>query len=133
MQKIFISPHWPNRPISVKINKSDGYVSFHFPNEGDREYYSFQIKDWIDDYNKKYPGSDWINHMEEKVWFTSNIRKFINESLCLKDSNKKLEQDEWTEKDEELSKIAKENGGWVSLNDITKVHGDNYLKNDNNP
>lgn len=128
MQKIFVSPHWPKRPIAVKINNEDGYISFNFPEEEDREFYSFQINEWIDDYNKKHPGRDWISHMEGKVWFTSDIRKFINKNLGLEDSNKKLEQDEWTEKDEQLSQIAKDNGGFVSLKDVTKVYGDNYLR-----
>ena len=105
MQKTFISPHWPTRPITVKINMADGYIGFHFQNEGDLEYYTIQIQDWVDDYYKKHKGSDWIEHMEEKVWFTSDIRSYININLSLKDSGKKLQQDEWTEKDEQLNKI----------------------------
>jgi hypothetical protein len=121
MQKTFISPHWANRRITVVINRENETIQFLFPDEGDRLYYDIPIDEWVKDV-KEDQGKRWVSHMEEKVWFTSNIRKFINECLGLPDSGKILLQDKWTEKDEQLKQRSKINGGYISVSDIIDVN-----------
>lgn len=72
MEKTFYSE---GRPIKIKVNNQENYISFHFPIERDREFYWIEIDDWKDQQR------NWISHMERKRWFTSDMTEFINKNI----------------------------------------------------
>jgi hypothetical protein len=75
-EKLFISQR--GRPIKIHI---DEYVSFRFPNEGDREFYWVDKEDWAKD------SSHWENHMAGKTWFSPAMATFINHATKVKSAN----------------------------------------------
>ena len=71
---------WKDRPINIKIG--DDYISFHFKTEGDREFYYIPKQEWIDDKTQRQDRDDnWHKHMNEKVWFTTEMENFINKNI----------------------------------------------------
>ncbi len=72
MEKIFqngVETH--KRPIKIKIN--DEWITFHFVNEHDREFYDIPKDDW-----RSFKDINWYNHMMQKSWFTQQMADFIN-------------------------------------------------------
>lgn len=59
-----------DRQVTVRVYEN--HVSFHYSEEGDREFYWFYMDDWKD------PNRNWETHMEEKRWFTSEMLDLIN-------------------------------------------------------
>jgi len=124
-QQTFISPHWPNRPVTVKI--TDEFITFHIGEDNDNEFYWIPTNEWVNDCPKigiadSRKELGWHQHMEDKIYFTSSIRKFINNTLGLQDSGKILPQDKLTERDILISKRAKENGGILDLSQIFELY-----------
>lgn len=73
MEKIFYYDEC--RPVKIKIDKAKDYISFHFPNEEDREFYWIGIEDW------KIPSRHWEDHMARKGWYCEQMTEFINRSI----------------------------------------------------
>jgi len=72
MQKTFYHYQGGKKPITVKIRPD--FVTFHFKNQDDEEFYDIPIFQWKD-------GSDfWPGHMMTKNWFTEDMKKFIDDS-----------------------------------------------------
>jgi hypothetical protein len=70
---------WNKRAINIKINED--YITFHFKDEGDREFYYIPKTDWINDKTEILDREDnWHFHMKEKVWFTNEMESFINKN-----------------------------------------------------
>lgn len=79
-EQTFISSQ-RGRMIKIKINKTAGFITFHFSQEGGREFYSIPIKPWVEDLTDRLTREDnWHNHMAEKNWFSPLMENFINEN-----------------------------------------------------
>ena len=63
------------RMIEIKIDKNAELISFHFPQENDREFYSILIPEFNSD------REHWHRHMMDKNWFSELMYKFIIEAL----------------------------------------------------
>jgi len=70
MQQTFENGATQKRPITIKIE--NGCITFHFKNEGDREFYWIEVKDW----DAKY-----LKHMNAKNWFSKEMADFINTNI----------------------------------------------------
>jgi len=71
MQKTFYQER--ARPIVVKIRPD--FITFHFKNQNDEEFYDIPVFQWNDDrYN-------WPEHMSRKNWFSEEMKHFINDNL----------------------------------------------------
>jgi hypothetical protein len=70
MQQTFFNN---DRPITVKIDIS--HITFHFKNEGDREFYDIPKAEWHD------KEANWHEHMAAKNWFTTTMADFIDKNL----------------------------------------------------
>lgn len=57
---------------SIAIHIEQGFISFRFPEEGDREFYYIPADDW---------DNTWPQHMGRKSWYTEAMTDFINENL----------------------------------------------------
>ena len=65
------------RPITVKVG--DVFISFHFTNEGDREFYDIPVNEWVSDKTNRQDRDDnWHNHMMEKVWFSQSMKEKVS-------------------------------------------------------
>lgn len=69
--KQFVSPH-RGRMIEVRVNAMPGWITFHFSQEQDREFYSIATVEWDETFKK---------HMRDKNWFSEPMEKFITESI----------------------------------------------------
>ena len=69
-KETFITPP-RNRKVTVRVFHE--HISFHFTEEGDREFYWFDKHQWLNDRNQ------WEEHMGQKNWFTSEMLDFINQ------------------------------------------------------
>lgn len=79
MEKTFYHHLNPTRPITVRIN--DDCITFHFKNEGDREFYSIPKEEWVSDKTNRLDREDnWNRHMMEKTWFNNDMKTFLNEN-----------------------------------------------------
>lgn len=79
MERTFNNYMNGRRPITVKIY--DDHITFHFKNEGNREFYHIPKEEWISDkVNRQDREDNWHAHMMRKTWFCSNMRDFINEN-----------------------------------------------------
>jgi hypothetical protein len=77
MEKTFYHHLNGQRPITVKIVPD--YVTFHFKNEGNREFYSIPKKEWDSDKTNRLDREDnWHTHMMNKTWFNQEMKDFIN-------------------------------------------------------
>lgn len=82
MQRMFDNYLDGRRPITVKVTRE--YITFHFKNEGDREFYWLGTDDWINDSkNRPNDPSAWPRHMLKKSWFSEEMKEFIDESIKL--------------------------------------------------
>ena len=71
---------WNQRPITIKI--LEDWITFHFKNEQDREFYDIPKCDWISDRTERLDREDnWHFHMKEKNWFTDEMKKFIDANV----------------------------------------------------
>jgi hypothetical protein len=70
MQKTFYNTE---RPITVKIQ--DDYITFHFKNEDDREFYDIPKHEWIGS------APHWQQHMAFKNWFCGEMETFIDKNI----------------------------------------------------
>lgn len=78
MGKTFYHHMKGERPITVKIY--EGRIAFYYKNEGNREFYSIPIQEWVRDRTERQGREDnWHFHMKEKVWFNEDIKKYIDE------------------------------------------------------
>lgn len=78
MQKVF---NEGRRPIKIKLDDID-FIVFHFPNEGDREFYHIPKREWINDKTNRQDREDnWHNHMMDKAWFTPSMKDFIDKNV----------------------------------------------------
>jgi len=67
------------RMVDVKIDSETGWITFHYPQEGNRKFYSIPIKDWVYDKTNRLDRDDnWHKHMMEKNWFSEKMADFIN-------------------------------------------------------
>lgn len=79
-KKQFISPH-RGRMIEVRVDETTGWITFHFSQEQDREFYSIPISEWISDRTNRLDRPDnWHNHMADKNWFSEQMKKFIDDN-----------------------------------------------------
>ncbi len=77
-KKSFISPP-RDRPVTIRIYTNG--ITFHFPNEGDREFYWIDKERWISDRTERLDrGDNFHNHMRHKNWFMEEMAEFINKN-----------------------------------------------------
>lgn len=77
MQKTFYHYLDGKRPITIKVNSD--FITFHFKNENDREFYSIPTNEWISDKTDRLDREDnWHTHMMSKTWFNNDMKNFIN-------------------------------------------------------
>jgi len=79
MQKTFYNYLDGKRPITIKIGKD--FITFHYKNENDREFYDIPKSEWISDRTGRQGREDnWHFHMMEKTWFCEEMKQFINDN-----------------------------------------------------
>ena len=79
MKKVFYNYMKGKRPIEIKIGEFQ--ITFHFKNEGNREFYSIPTDEWISDRTGRTGREDnWHFHMMEKNWFNQDMKTFINDN-----------------------------------------------------
>lgn len=82
MQNTFFNYINGRRPITVKVDSH--FISFHFKNENDREFYYIPTHEWVNDKTNRLEREDnWHRHMMEKTWFCQEMKNFIND--CTKE------------------------------------------------
>lgn len=81
INKTFVS-NQKGRLIEIRVDKKSGWITFHYPQEGGREFYSIPIADWLSDLTNRLDREDnWLNHMMEKTWFGEPMKQFISQSV----------------------------------------------------
>lgn len=82
MQNTFYNYLEGRRPITVKIDKELGFITFHFKEEQDRKFYDIPIDEWVSDRSITRQGCEdnWHNHMMQKTWFDQFMKKFIDDN-----------------------------------------------------
>ena len=80
-RKTFVSPH-RGRMIEIRIDEMPGWITFHFSQEQDREFYSIPMEEWVSDLTNRLDRSDnWHKHMMEKNWFSEPMKNFITQNV----------------------------------------------------
>lgn len=113
----------PKSSLSVTITVDDEHITFYLGQQFGRELYWIGIDDW------KHPASTFPEHMETKVWFTSEMREFINKSLDIPDHGRPARHDSMTEDDEEIAEIMRQNNGIIRGSDIKHIVMRKYQEN----
>jgi hypothetical protein len=77
MEKTFYYYLNGKRPITIRV--SYDYITFHYKNEREREFYSIPLNEWISDKSNRQGRDDnWHAHMMRKTWFNQEMKDFIN-------------------------------------------------------
>lgn len=74
------------RPVSIRVTSE--FITFHFVNENNREFYWIPVDDWATLISDGY---SFQQHMEEKSWYSEDMSDFINETLY----NNLLKAESW--------------------------------------
>lgn len=67
---MIIETFYSERPITVKISPYE--ITFHFKRENDRMFYDIPKGEWC---------KRWETHMEDKNWFTQEMKDFIDKNV----------------------------------------------------
>lgn len=71
------------RLIEVRVDKKSGWITFHYAQERNREFYYIPLSEWVSDLTNRLDRDDnWHNHMMQKTWFSQPMQQFINQ--CVK-------------------------------------------------
>ena len=82
MQKKTFVSNQRGRLIEIRVDKKSGWITFHYTQEGNREFYSIPVSDWVRDLTERLDREDnWHNHMMVKTWFSEPMKSFINQSV----------------------------------------------------
>lgn len=85
MWKIFKTPR--GRTVLIKI--AEDYILFYHdltrPEVDVDEFYSIPVDEWISDRTERLDrGDNWHTHMDEKSWFTLEMKTFIDKNISNK-------------------------------------------------